>query len=650
MTKRKIDPNIRPFWRKSKLPTAVVCAALGCAAVWYAKNLYTGAESLLSDGEAKHFAFSWKNGSTYTYGLSWRARQVNRLLQANKAQDPQATRLAGSVNAQAELVLRSYGKAGDVHVLGLSLAHISQLEWEVLGERVVKDDKLLATFDEREAFLEVQPDGRIRQTFFASDTPTEFRGFVQWLAPQLQFVLPHGEAEWSAQRWQVAEDTSHGRARSAYTLAGSAPLTLARVRASYESLLVDDIQKLKYTSDDRAEARCAAEGHLEHIDSHIKLDVSEEGEAAMSFESSFALELKSVTDGPARNMLALHGQAFQGYAPTATPDTESANHTALVNRVGKLSAGQMVSDVLEFANGGRMDQKWLWQATGLLQLNPEACAELAAVFDDPGFTAKGRGLILDLLASAGSDEAQAALRKLLDSKAAGSDETERAILFNRVGLVSEANADTAEFVKQHFEALKEKPLSPMRVASAYALGSVASQQRELGNKAQAEALNATLVDTLEEASAPEEKAVMLRAMGNAAMPENVDTLAEYTRHASSDVRAAAATALRDTHTETSMQALLELLKDPEWPVQQAALATLSGYTLPAAEAQQVEDLVVSGVVGSRNDPLLVTVLARNATPEHPLLASLGHVLARNQQNGQLAARIRSVARRNGVTL
>jgi HEAT repeat protein len=188
------------------------------------------------------------------------------------------------------------------------------------------------------------------------------------------------------------------------------------------------------------------------------------------------------------------------------------------------------------------------------------------------------------------------------------------------------------------------------VASAYALGSVASQQRELGNKAQAEALNATLVDTLEEASAPEEKAVMLRAMGNAAMPENVDTLAEYTRHASSDVRAAAATALRDTHTETSMQALLELLKDPEWPVQQAALATLSGYTLTAAEAQQVEDLVVSGVVGSRNDPLLVTVLARNATPEHPLLASLGHVLARNQQNGQLAARIRSVARRNGVTL
>ena len=74
----------------------------------------------------------------------------------------------------------------------------------MLGERVVKDDKLLATFDEREAFLEVQPDGRIRQTFFASDTPTEFRGFVQWLAPQLQFVLPHGEAEWSAQRWQVA--------------------------------------------------------------------------------------------------------------------------------------------------------------------------------------------------------------------------------------------------------------------------------------------------------------------------------------------------------------------------------------------------------------------------------------------------------------
>jgi hypothetical protein len=425
---------------------------------------------------------------------------------------------------------------------------------------------------------------------------------------------------------------------------------LKRERASYESLTLGDLSKLKYTSHDLAEARCASAGHLASIESNVKLDVSEEGEATMAFDSHFGLKLKSVSDGPTRDMLSLHSAAFQGYAPTDTPDVEAAERKALLNRVGNLTPGQMVSDVLEFANGGHMDQKWLWQATGLLQLSPEACAELAAVFDDPGFTEKGRGLILDLLASAGTDAAQSALRELVDSKAAGSDEVEKAVLFNRVGLVAQANEDTAKFVKERFEALKDKPTSPMRVASAYALGSVASQQRELGHKAQAAALNETLVQNLEQASAPEEKAVMLRAMGNAAMPENVSKLSAYTRDEAPDVRAAAATALRDTHTEQSMDALLELLKDPEWPVQQAALASLAAYTLSVGEAQQVEALVVSGVVGSRNDPLLVTVLSRNATPEHPLAAGLGHVLARNQQNGQLAARIRSVARRNGVTL
>ena len=143
---------------------------------------------------------------------------------------------------------------------------------------------------------------------------------------------------------------------------------------------------------------------------------------------------------------------------------------------------------------------------------------------------------------------------------------------------------------------------------------------------------------------------MLRALGNVGLEENVPTLVDYTKNGETKVRVAAADALRDTHNEKSMSALLELLKDPEWEVQQAALGSLAGYTLSPSEAQSVEDLVVSGVVGSRNDPLLVTVLARSATPERPLRAAFAHVLARNFNNGQLAARIRAIARRNGVEL
>jgi hypothetical protein len=652
MTKRNIEQSPRPFWRRNKLPTAVVCAALGCAAVWYASDRLIP-ETVLPDGEVKMFSFHWKNGATYTYALTWKAQQTNRIVETQETEPGQqtkkeTTRVSGSVDAQADLLLRSYGKAGDVHVMGLSLASVDKFAWQVLGESVVKDPKAL--FDKSEAFLEVEPSGRIRQTFFASNTPSEFRGFVQWLTPQLQFVLPKSEAEWDAHAWSVVEETSHGRAKSSYSASEDEPLELSRTRASYETLLSSDIKAAKYTSDDVAHASCSSEGHIESIESHSKLDVSEAGEATLAFENTFSLELKDITEGPARRMLSLRSDAFQGYAPTETPNAEAAQEQALANRVGNLTPGQMVSDVLEFANGGRMSQRWLWQATGLLQQNPEACAELGEVFGDDSFSQQGRGLILDLLASAGTPEAQKVLRDLLASKAAKADQTSQAVLFNRVGLVSEATPETAEFIAEQFDAAADEPMGPMRIASAYAMGSVAGAQADQGNAKAAAELNARIVTSLEAASAPEEKAVMLRALGNTGLEENVDTLVDYTKHGETRVRAAAASALRDTHNEQSMSALLDLLRDPEWEVQQAALSSLARYTLTADEARRIEELVVSGVVGSRNDPLLVTVLARNATVQQPLAAGFGHVLARNMNNGQLAARIRAVARRNGVTL
>jgi hypothetical protein len=107
--------------------------------------------------------------------------------------------------------------------------------------------------------------------------------------------------------------------------------------------------------------------------------------------------------------------------------------------------------------------------------------------------------------------------------------------------------------------------------------------------------------------------------------------------------------LRKNHTAESTEALLTLLQDPEWEVQQSALTSLSRYSLSVAEVTRIEELLVAGVVGSRNDPLVVSVLAKNASPENPYAAGFSVLLARNQQNGQLAARIRAIGRRNGLT-
>jgi hypothetical protein len=605
----------------------------------------------LSSEQLASYAFHFPNGNTYTYALQWKAEQTNRLVTVQQqSAKADVTNVSGKVALAGKLVLRSYGKSGDAYVLGLSLSDFREFMWQVLGEDVVKETARKDVFEGREAFLELAPSGQIRRTYFPSDTPPEFRGLVQWLVPELQFTLPDSKQALSEGHWSRPEDTAHGRALSSYRIEHTSPLSLSRTRPSYQSLSLGEVKDLTVKSDDQARARCADAGHLEQVEHTQQLDVAQKGEALLGFSDHFSLELEQVSSGPARTPVNLLSVNLQGFALNESPGSDAAAQQALVNQVGALTSGQMVSDVLEFANGGRMDKKWLWQAAGLLQLHPEACAELAAIFENEDLTRTGRGLIMDLLASAGTAEAQKVLRELLESPTAKADETDHAVLFNRVALVNDANTETAEFVADQFDTLKEKPLGPMRVASAYALGAVAGHQYEQGNKAMAKELNGRLVEDLDGTKDLGEKAVMLRAMGNAGLEENVDTLSEYTKHESPGLRAAAADALRDTHTNKSVEALLGLLQDPEWRVQESALSSLAAYTLSPDEGRAIERLIVAGVVQSFNDPLLVTVLSRSANPDNPLAAGFTWVLGRNMQNGQLAARIRAIGRRNGVVL
>jgi hypothetical protein len=405
---------------------------------------------------------------------------------------------------------------------------------------------------------------------------------------------------------------------------------------------------VKQEGRDVASVRCADEGHLEALSGELSLRVSNASGTLLSLQEKLEVSLKSVSRETPRPMPHLAGASFSGYALAEAPGADSAEQRAMINRVGDLTIGDMVSHVLDFANAGRMDNRWLWQATGLLQLHPEAAAELARVFEHEDLSKMGRAMILDLLASAGTKEAQKALREVLDSPSAKEDATTHAVYYNRIAL-TDADEETAAFAVEQFEAHANDEVGPMRIATAYALGAVAEKRYAAGDKRGVEALNARLVEQLGGASEPAEKTVAIRAMGNAGLEENVDRLVQQTKDASTEVRAAAADALRKNHTAESTEALLTLLQDPEWEVQQSALTSLSRYSLSVAEVTRIEELLVAGVVGSRNDPLVVSVLAKNASPENPYAAGFSVLLARNQQNGQLAARIRAIGRRNGLT-
>jgi len=635
-------------WKRRARIVAIPVVILAGASAYYALH---GGHDLISvkDVKAELPRFAFPAGQVYTYSVDWNVDQKNRIVSPQKTGATTEAQVEGSLSLKGKLELRSYGKRGDAFVLGVRLGAVDHLAWKVFGQEILKADASAKAFEGFEAFLELAPSGKVARTHFPNEATSEWKSFAQWLITELEFTLPTNAPDWERGNWFEEENTALGRVHSEYKRIGQDGLDMARERPYFIELSGADVQATTQEGKEGATATLAEQGHLETLTTLASWVLSDGTGPTVKYDKKLKLDLLEVRSDPPRAMPNFKG-AYAAFNVGDSPAATSSSRQALLNRVGNMTVGDMVSDVLAFSNGGRMDHQWMWQATGLLALQPDATRDLEEAYADPELTTLGKGFVLDMLASVGHDEAQASLRKLVDMKAEGATEEDRAVLFNRVSLLSSANRETAEFVAEKFDAHAGEDLTPMRVASTYALGAVVNRQAEAGDKAGALELNHKLEEALRGAKNSSDKELALRAMGNAGLEENVDRLVEHTKSDDGAVRAAAADALRKNHTEDSVAALLELLKDPEWRVQQAALSSLTYYQLTVQESQRVEGYVVAGVVSPQNDPLLVNVLAKNATPEHPFAAGFGLILERNRENGQLAARIRAIGRRNGVTL
>ena len=75
--------------------------------------------------------------------------------------------------------------------------------------------------------------------------------------------------------------------------------------------------------------------------------------------------------------------------------------------------GSVASTIRGLAVGTRPSDVWRSAAFALLRLNPKECEALALVFEDETVTDDTRTVMLDLLAGAGTFEAQVIMRRLL---------------------------------------------------------------------------------------------------------------------------------------------------------------------------------------------------------------------------------------------
>lgn len=312
------------------------------------------------------------------------------------------------------------------------------------------------------------------------------------------------------------------------------------------------------------------------------------------------------------------------------------DRSLLEQRAEGLSAKQLVDDVRTLGNGGRMPNhdRWLWTAVGRLRLEPEQARELEREFLDGAANVTRRLLIMDLLASAGTKQAQEAMLRLLDGDVVRGM-PEAVLLQQRLSFVTSPEPATVRWLEARFSATK----GVERSAAAASLGAAAGHLQAKGDAAEARRLNGELTSALAAAKDPKEREAVLDALGNAGLAENRPVLE---RALSSDVRNERRSALLALRKDESAEATSLIIRAAaEADLAADAVTMLTQRELSAPERSRVFEQLRGGA-GLQADLAALPLLGRSVGTEPQVRELLLLIAARHPEDASLREQVFTV--------
>jgi hypothetical protein len=569
-----------------------------------------------SGGAAPAPRVLWARGQEIRYTLSWRSRS-----QVHLGSDQAA---AAAVDVSGQLALRGLGERDGLQRVGISLRALERHRLSALGRDLLADpaaarELLLG----REALVEIDGRGTVQAVRFRPSDPTLWKNLMLGLLGELSMSLPADPSP----SWQVRETGPSGLAEARYQWDDG---RIERRRLRYETLTVlgdrpcaDCTQSLasagaieldprglvhRILDDETLRVVGASAGELAATETHLDLRLA----AIAAFDPP-----DEVADGDLE--LSHLGQPIEG----ARLEAE-----LLASRVGGLKVPELLAEIDRYGAGsGSLPRGFISRASGLLIQHPELCARLARTASRADASTRTRALLLDLLASAAHPQAQAAMREVLESAAVRTDPAYPTLL-ERLAFLPRPERASTELVQKRLQAAQAAGEPELARAAAHTLGALAGALTRSGEGELGHELHAQLASLLGQARTTEDKQALLAALGNANLPEGVDTLVGYAHADEPALRAQAALALRASEADVARQALLRSASDADAGVESAALAALSTRRLAPGELGSVGAAVTANATSPELDGDFVTLLARNARSAEDVAAPLEHIAAR----------------------
>lgn len=262
------------------------------------------------------------------------------------------------------------------------------------------------------------------------------------------------------------------------------------------------------------------------------------------------------------------------------------------------------------------------------------CDALGVVFEEADSDDR-RVIVLDLLASAGTPEAQIVLRRLLSLGVARRNSRTFAMFVQRLGFVERPDGGTLRYLIGVYAESRHEP-HEVRAACAYALGAAAGRAHVWGLVDPALRASEVLRRDLRTASSPTEKCSILTALGNAGLDGDVPIILRFVEDPESRVRCAAALALRKMDTREARASLLSMIAGSDLMVAESALSALFGQSLSHSEIVALAELVLAGrtavALDSRILRLIVTQKLSTMAPPVDVVEEVIHLLLRRLES------------------
>lgn len=511
-----------------------------------------------SSGSTTAWEPRWTPGFRYTYSFAWSGDTHAHL---GSAAVEAVYDVAGRLEVRA-------AAAGAGTVLELSLSDVTRHTLRAFGIDTVRgDDDAHTLLETPRAWAEVGPKGIIRRVRFAVDAPKPFEGLMTKLVEQMQATGPGTPSS----EWTASEPGPNGRADVRYVSDG---LQATRKRERYTSLdsAPNGCAGCTQEIGDRAELRFDLRGVVAQLEDAETLRVLDHGNETLRAVNRFSILCESIS---ALDVAVDPPQVADVRELGAPAGLSAADEKAILEANAKgFDPALFDAYIDQFAKDGQVpaDKTWMVHGRAYLRLHPEALEPLARRLASPSLNTRGRDMVLQVLAVAGSPRAQEIMRASLGTLRRTESLAEYVQLQQKLSFVDHPTSETRDWVENAYQTARARGETDVALASAVTLGNYARKLATSDPAASRRIVSELETDLLHAGGAHERAGLVLalHGAGDGASPE-VRALAN---DASTAVRGEVARALSGVATPDARSTLLGMARDGDIGVAAAALVAL----------------------------------------------------------------------------